>query len=258
MRHPEHDRLCDEIRSWYRTPSEAIGYAIERRRFGLYRHNTANPDSARLIVDGATPGDVSAMLSDAADYFGNREVKIWIDDHGADARLGPALLAAGCARENATIFLAHTGPLPHVSDRADVSIAAVTPATLGEYVIVKLKGFAHSEDEPAVERIIAETAVRAAELRGPGRFFIARTGGEAAAILAYYGGADRLIFNLATRVPMRNRGLARLLLCGAIDRGCRSTIINTDPDDTPINWYRRLGFDDEIYWLRNYSYRRSN
>jgi ribosomal protein S18 acetylase RimI-like enzyme len=60
---------------------------------------------------------------------------------------------------------------------------------------------------------------------------------------------------------MRNQGLARILLCGAISdayqRGCRSVMINTDPDDTPINWYRRLGFDDEIYWVRSYAYRRS-
>ncbi len=258
MRHPEYDRLCDEVRSWYRTPSETIGYSIERRRFGFYRHNTANPDSARLIVDGATPGDVPAMLSDAADYFGDREVKIWIDDHGTDNVLGPALQASGCARENATIFLAHTGSITPVSARADVSIETVTPATLAEYMNVKLKGFANSEDEPAAERVAEETAARAAELRGPGKFFIARLKGEAAAVLAYYAGDDRLIFNLATRVPMRNQGLAKILLCGAIGRGCRNTIINTDPDDTPINWYRRLGFDDEIYWLRNYAYRRAS
>jgi hypothetical protein len=257
MRHPEHDRLCDEVRSWYRAPSAAIGYAIERRRFGFYRHNTANPDSARLIVDGAAPSDVPAMLSETAEDFSDREVKIWIDDQSADAVMGPALVAAGCARQNATIFLAHTGAAPHAAARADVSIEAVTTATLGEYVNAKLKGFANSEDEPAAERVAEETAVRAAELRGPGRFFIARVKGEAAAVLAYYAGDDRLIFNLATRVPMRGQGLARILLCGAIGRGCRTTIINTDPEDTPVNWYRRLGFDDEIYWIMRYAYRRS-
>ena len=69
-----------------------------------------------------------------------------------------------------------------------------------------------------------------------------------------------MIFNLATRVPMRNQGLARILLCGAIAdvaSGPHGVMINTDPDDTPINWYRRLGFDDEIYWIRNYTYRRA-
>jgi ribosomal protein S18 acetylase RimI-like enzyme len=51
-------------------------------------------------------------------------------------------------------------------------------------------------------------------------------------------------------------GVARHLLCRVIadsyDHGCRSVVINTDPDDTPIKWYRRLGFTDEVYWRRNY------
>ncbi len=261
MRHPEHDRLREEIISWYRTSAPSIGCYIERRRFGFYRRSTTDPDSARLIVEGATPDDVTAMLSDAADYFGDCEIDIWIDSHANDAVLGPALVKAGCARGHPTIFLAHTGPVPRVSQRAEISIEEVTAATLSEFVEVKLKGFANSEDRPAPHRVAQESAVRAAEARGGARHFIALVDGEAAAVLGYYEGDNRLIFNLATRVPMRNQGLARTLLCGAIadagERGCRSVMINTDPEDTPINWYRRLGFDDEIYWVSNYSYRRS-
>ncbi|MGC1344113.1 MAG: GNAT family N-acetyltransferase [Candidatus Binataceae bacterium] len=262
MRHPEHDRLRDEIISWYRTSAPSIGCSIERRRFGFYRRSTTDPDSARLIVEGATPDDAAAMLSDAADYFGDREINIWIDDHETDAVLGPALLNAGCIRDHPTIYLAHTGPIPRVSLRTGISIAEVTATTLSEFVDVKLKGFANSEDEPAPHRVVEETAVRAAESNGGARHFIARVNGEPAAILGYYEGDNRLIFNLATRVAMRKQGLARILLCGAIadanQLGCRSVMINTDPDDTPINWYRRLGFDDEIYWVRSYTYRRES
>lgn len=262
MRHPEHDRLREEIISWYRTSAPSIGCYIERRRFGFYRRSTADPDSARLIVEGATPDDAAALLSDAADYFGDCEINIWIDDHATDTVLGPALVQAGCIRDQPTIYLAHTGPVPRVSMRAGISIVEVTAATLSEFVNVKLKAFGNSEEEPAPHRIIEETAVRSAESNGGARHFIARVDGEAAAVLGYYEGDNRLIFNLATRVPMRNQGLARILLSGAIadagERGCRSVMINTDPEDTPINWYRRLGFDDEIYWVRNYSYRRSS
>ncbi|MGH7779810.1 MAG: GNAT family N-acetyltransferase [Candidatus Binataceae bacterium] len=262
MHHPEHDRLRQELVAWYRAPAPSIGCYIERRRFGFYRRSTADPDSARLIVDGAAPSDAAAMLADAALYFGDCEINIWIDDHATDAVLGPELVNAGCVRGHPTIFLAHAGPIPHVSPRADVSIEEVTATTLSEFVNVKVKGFENSEDEPPAHRIAEETAVRTAESNGGARYFIARVGGEPAAILGYYDGDHRLIFNLATRVPMRRRGLARILLCGAIadasDRGCRSMMINTDPDDTPINWYRRLGFDDEIYWIRSYTYRRAS
>lgn len=259
MRHPEHDRLREEIIAWYRTSAPSIGCYIERRRFGFYRRSTADPDSARLIVEGAAPGDVAVMLSDAAHYFGDCEINIWIDDHASDAVLGAPLVKAGCVRGHPTIFLTHTGPIPRASLRPDISIEEVTAATLSEFVDVKLKGFANSEDEPAPQRIAEEAAVRSAESNGGARHFIARVDGEPAAILGYYEGDNRLIFNLATRVPMRNQGLARILLCGAIadanQRGCRSVMINTDPDDTPINWYRRLGFDDEIYWIMSYTYR---
>jgi len=98
--------------------------------------------------------------------------------------------------------------------------------------------------------------VRQSELASMGRFLIARVRDEPAAILGYYDGSDRLIFNLATRMPFRMGGLARHLLCQVVaesyEQGCSSVVINTDPSDTPIKWYQRLGFTDEVYWRRNY------
>ena len=125
-----------------------------------------------------------------------------------------------------------------------------------DYVAVKLRGFANSEGEPPTEHVKQELALRRRELAGRGRFFIARAGDEPAAILGYYEGNDRLIFNLATRTPFRMKGIARQLLSKVVvdsyDKGCRSVIINTNPNDTPIQWYRRLGFKDEVRWGRNY------
>jgi hypothetical protein len=84
-----------------------------------------------------------------------------------------------------------------------VSIEPITAATLKDFVIVKLQSFANSEDTPDAGRVRAEDASRR-DFRGPGRFFAARATGETAAVLAYYEGkSDRLIFNLATRVPFR-------------------------------------------------------
>jgi ribosomal protein S18 acetylase RimI-like enzyme len=256
MRHPEYDRLREEVGSWYRTSLPELGYHVERRRFGFYRRHAENPNSGLIIVDALSPAKVPEFLADARSYFDNRVVNIWIDDKKPDATLGPALVAAGASKDKANTHLAHVEPRPERFQLSGVTVERVTADALMEYVLVKLKGFANSEDTPAIEHVDQELAMRGSELARMGRFLIARVGGEPAAILGYYDGSDRLIFNLATRNPFRLRGIARHLLCQVVadsyERGCRSVVINTDPSDTPIQWYRRLGFTDEVYWRRNY------
>jgi hypothetical protein len=256
-RHPEHDRLHEEVSSWYQTSVPGLGYHAEPRRFGVYRrHAEQQLDSGLIIVKSVAPGEVTEFLADARSYFENRPVAIWIDDKDVDAVLGPVLVAAGCAIEKANTHLAHVGPRPERVERADIAVELVTADTVMDYAIVKLKGFANSEEAPPAEDVDQELAVRRRELASLGRFLVARVGDEPAAILGYYDGDDRLIFNLATRKPFRMKGIAMHLLCGVVadsyDRGCRSVIINTDPSDTPIRWYRRLGFTDEVYWRRSY------
>jgi hypothetical protein len=255
-RHPEHDRLRLEVSSWYQTSVPGLGYHAEPRRFGVYRRHAEQPDSGLVILKSVTPGEVPAFLADARSYFKNRAVAIWIDDEDVDAVLEPALVAAGCAIEKANVHLAHVGPRPERGERPGITVERVTADTVMDYAMVKLKGFANSEDAPPAEDLEQELAVRRRELPSIGRFLIARVGDEPAAILGYYEGDDRLIFNLATRMPFRMKGIAMHLLSGVIadsyDRGCRSVIINTDPSDTPIRWYRRLGFSDEVYWRRSY------
>jgi ribosomal protein S18 acetylase RimI-like enzyme len=256
MRHSEHDRLREEVGSWYRTSLPELGYHVERRRFGFYRRHAENPDSGLIIVGALAPDEVPEFLSDATSYFDQRAVNIWLDDKELDATLGPALVAAGVSRDSENTHLAHVGPCPERFQRPDITVERITRDTLMDYVLVKLKGFANSEDSPPIEHVDQELDVRGSELARMGRFLIAKMGDEPAAILGYYEGGDRLIFNLATRTPFRMLGVARHLLCRVIadsyDHGCRSVVINTDPDDTPIKWYRRLGFTDEVYWRRNY------
>ena len=261
MRHPEHDRLRAEVRSWYRTSAPQLGYRgyrVEHRRFGYYRRHAERPDAGLIIVEALTVDEVSELLADASSYFDNRPVHISFEDKDLDRTLGPALVTAGCAVDNANTYLAHVGPHPELVQLPDISVEPVNPDTLMDYVIVKLKGFANGENEPSVEHVDEEMAVRKPEFESIGRFLIARVGDEPVAILGYYNGSDRLIFNLATRMPFRMRGIARKLLCEVIadsyDKGCRSVIINTDPTDTPIQWYKRLGFTDEVYWRRSYIY----
>jgi ribosomal protein S18 acetylase RimI-like enzyme len=257
-RHPDHDRLCEEVRSWYRTSWPDRGYHVENRRFGFYRRHAGHPDAGLIIIDTLTVGEVSELLADASTYFDNRPVHVGFEDKDLDRTLGPALVAAGCAIDKANTYLAHVGPRPDRVQLPGVTVEAVTPDTLMDYVQVKLKGFANSEDDPPAKHIDEELSVRKPEFESIGRFLIARIGIEPAAILGYYEGSDRLIFNLATRAPYRMRGIARKLLCQVVadsyDKGCRSIIINTDPTDTPIQWYNRLGFTDEVYYRRAYAF----
>ena len=48
--------------------------------------------------------------------------------------------------------------------------------------------------------------------------------------------------------PFRGRGLARALVCGALERlradGCDFIFVVADDNDTVKDLYRRLGFDD--------------
>lgn len=257
MKHPEHERLRQEVRSWFTTSRPDLGYHVERRRFGFYRHRTVPPDMSLIVVDSLTPNEAREFVGDARGYFSNRPVEIWVDDRALDAAVGPALLAAGCSQERANVSLAHVGARPQIVPLPpDVSVEAITPETLMDYALVKLKGFANSEDAPPADTLEHELALRRSEIAGIGRFQVARIGSEPAAILGYYDDADRSIFNLATRLPFRNRGIAKHLLCRVLadsyDRGCRSVIIGTNPADTPIQLYRRLGFTDEVYWHGSY------
>jgi GNAT superfamily N-acetyltransferase len=260
MPHAEHDRVAEEVRSWYRTSFPEMGYRVERRRFGFYGRNDSSPGTGRIVVEVLTLRDVPEFLEDARQHFDAHQqataIDIWLDDEGLDRTVGPGLVAAGCFRQSATIYLAHVGSRPTVPERPDVTIETVSADTLTDFATVRLKGFANSENQPSEEQIAREVAIRRAELNGSGRCLLARVGGEPAGILAYYGGRDRLIFLLATRVPMRKRGVARQILlrtiADAYDSGGRSVIINTNPEDTPIQWYRREGFTDPVYWHRSY------
>jgi GNAT superfamily N-acetyltransferase len=259
MRHPEHDRLAELFRSRYRTSFPKAGYhVVERRPFGYFARHAARADFARIVVEGAAPADVPALLADARAYYGGHPVDIWLEAEEVDATVGKALIEAGCARGTADGYLAHAGEVPPVVQVPGVTVEPVTEVTLREFAVAKLKGFANSESEPAAGDVAREVALRATELGGIGRFAIARAGPDAAAVIGYYAGDDELVFTLATRMPFRGRGIAAQLLLGVLADArsgrVRSVSINTDPDDTPIRWYTCIGFTDPVYWYRAYRY----
>lgn len=258
MRHPDHDRIRSKLEARYRSSFIELGIQLERRDFGFYRNNVHSPETGRVLVCDSSPAQVPELIADARAYFPGRALEFWFDDAGLDLALGPALIAEGSVRQSATVYLAHVGAVPRSQTQAGAIVESVSPDAIREYAAVKLKGFANSESEPPPEALSQEVAVRTAESEDAGRFLLARVGAEPAAIVGYYDGPNRLIFNLATRMPFRGRGLAHQLLCQVIsdgyDSGGRSVTINTNPDDTPIQCYRRLGFTDAVYWHCSYLY----
>lgn len=255
-RHPQHDVIAATLQAWYTTSAPATGIRVERRPFGFYMRSRSAPADSEVTLRGVGPEDVPALLADVRAYYGDDRVGIYLDDRQADGTLGSALVQAGCTKAAAMTHLVYVGAGPAVQPLPGVVLEPLTEATLTEFAVTKLQGFASSEAMPDPPRFAAEVAMRRAEMADDGRFFLARASGEPAAILGLWEGDDRLIFLLATRVPFRNRGIARWLLTGAIaaadtDRR-RSILIRTDPDDTPIQLYRRLGFTDGVFWRQRY------
>ncbi len=231
-----------------------MGFEVEERRFGFYQRQK-DTGRTRATVRRLTAEEVPDFIQDLRRYSGEDEVRFYVDDRELDGRVGPALAARGCVPEMAETFLAHTGGTPPRAS-GDVGVEVVDADTIEEATRTAMKGFADSEAEPDGGELRRRLALRRAEMGGEGRFLLARVSGEPVSALGFYEGEDRFVFNLATRLPFRGRGIAsRLLsevLVGAGERGCRSTIINADEAGRPAELYRASGFTDEVYWRRKY------
>lgn len=258
--HADHDRLVEELRTWYTSSSPEMGYHVERRPFGFYGRNVnvEHHHTNRVTVRDLRPVQVPELVTDLRTYYHDDSVYLYVDEPIVDALIGPALERAGCGRAGTEVYLAHIGSVPRISSVAGLAVEQVTAVNSLEYAVTKLKAFASNEADPAPERAREEAALRRAEMAGEGRFLLGRLHAEPAAIIGWYEGMDRYIFILATRLPFRGRGIAKALLCHALSdayaRGCRSVIINADPEDVPVQLYRRLGFTDEVYWRRCYRF----
>ncbi len=252
--HPAHEDLVREVRSWYIQDYPSLGKVVARRRFGYYSQISQTGYCDVHIVEPFDPSEAAAFHADVCAYYGRRRVLIFTHGQAVDSQLTEALDRAGCARGSAKLYLAHVnGRGSHAAGPGAGRIEPVTHRNLLEYQIAKLKAFADSEEEPDPAAVEAGMKIRRAELAADGTFLIARAGDEAVGIIGWYEGTDRYIFHLATRVPFRNRGIARQLLSHliedtyALDR--RSLLIATDPADSPVLFYRRMGFVDAIYWM---------
>ncbi len=255
--HPAHNALVQEVRSWYIQDYPALGKIVARRRFGYYSRIQQTTYCDIHILEPFDPAEASAFLADVNAFYQGRPVHLCTHSQAVDSRLSAALEQVGFARGAAMLYLAHVNSgVSHQVESGPAQIESVSPRNLLDYAISKLKAFAGSEEAPTQAAVEAEMAIRCADLNADGAFLIARVGNEAAGTIGFYEGPDRYVFNLATRVPFRNQGIARQLLSRVLADtyalGKRSLLIATDPADTPVQLYRRMGFVDEIYWKRKW------
>jgi hypothetical protein len=253
MVHAHHAAVAAEIRGWFTTSAPEIGYQVEEHWFGHLADVGAG--AARLVLGVDDPARIAAAVTAAQAARPAVPLVIWVDDRARADRLDAALVGRGCVCGDATTHLALVGPLTAATGPATLEVEAVPAESLEEWASVKLRGFADSEEPPAPARVVEEVAVRRSEL-SIADCRLARLDGEGVAVIAYYHGGDQLVFNLATRIPWRHRGIAQALLArwvaGGRSDGCRSLVINATDGGAPAQLYRRMGFVDEVYWYRRY------
>lgn len=261
MRHPQHSAIAAAVREWPRTAYPEMGWHVHELSCGRAKFHESDPERFTVALS-VTATSASGLLAEIRGRLPQaKRISLLIDDVDRDARLGPELLEVGRKRGPAHVVYAFLGGPPAVSRIEGVSVDTVDAAGLDEWSRTKLRGFAGADAEPAADALERQLGLVRAEFAGRGRtrlhLRLARANGEAASVLGYYDdGLDVDVFNLATRSGFRERGLARLLLADAIGqalaRGRRSVLIGTDPDDTPLRWYHRLGFSDRICWSSRY------
>jgi hypothetical protein len=251
--HPEHDAVARDVGSWFTTSAPEIGYEVSEHWYGY--HSDLSPGQARMILRMDEPDRVPAALADARATSGTRALTIWVDDRERAARLDAALRRSGGRPGEATTHLALVGPVTGRAGPESLVIKSVDDGGLEHWATVKLQSFGDTESTPPPGRLAQEVAVRRDEL-ALAECQLGLLGGDSVAVLAYYQGPDRLVFNLGTRVPYRHQGIAQAMLGRWVDAGtadgCRSLIINATDGGRPAGLYRGMGFVDEVYWYRQY------
>ena len=219
------------------------------------------PFGSRVVLTVDGDNAAAAALDEIRARYGGCDIDIWVDDRQRAERLHPVLLDAGCRASNDTIFLAHVGPVLVDRPAPPLAISAVRAddnAELRTWASVKLQGFADS-DTPPDDAAVGREA-EAWRAHAPiSRYEVARWKGEPVAILGVHEvEQDRGVFNLTTLPAFRHRGVAQELLRRCVERaraeGARSVSINGDDGGAPVALYRRMGFTDEIYWRRTYTW----
>ena len=144
----------------------------------------------------------------AEECAGWAQPRVRVDDSALDALLRPRFVERGWT-VGGNVMLAWVGDTPQVEAVRDVDVD-IEP-DLEEWSVAKLRGFSEDDDKPSAQRVQRERSLREAEDSADmARLRLARVEGEPVAVIGWYDdGGDIDIFNLATRLAWRRRGVAR-------------------------------------------------
>jgi ribosomal protein S18 acetylase RimI-like enzyme len=256
--HPQRDEVIATVRGWQRMAHPSMGWRYQELGVGHYRWHDTNPDRSWAWVTLEDPPlDDDELLIAVDEECGDWPIpRIRIDDPATNSVLGPRLLARGWSVDGGNVTLAWVGEPPETTVAGGVEIDDAPD--LEQWASTKLRGFTDDDAEPTRDSLRAELGLRRAEAGTISRLRLARVEDEPVAVIGWYDdGQDVDVFNLATRLDWRGRGIARQLLTSCVaeglGRGARSVVISTDVDDTPQEWYRRLGFSDALFTTWTYT-----
>ena len=215
-----------------------MGYDVVSRPYGVLA-TLGDTRRAIVVVDGAS--ELRALVAGDA-------TEVWVEDRGRAERLTPTLASWGYEAGRATVFLALVGDV-----RASVPEDLVLRPTreTRDFARRKLTYFADGVP-PSEDDLAREVATRHAE-RDLADFFVVDVNGEAVAVLAAYRGADVTAYLLATDPSWRSRGVGSGALAAWVaSTSARAHVISALDGGRPGELYRRLGFNDEVYWYRRF------
>jgi hypothetical protein len=255
QRHPEHDAVSREVKSWYTSSAPEIGLSAVEAPYGQLTYSDRT-GAKRLLLTVDAPGGVATALAAASEFYKHSSFEVRVDDRARAERLTDALWAAGWRPAADTVVLALVGELKSRPGPPGLTIEEVLDVDgLRQWAAVKLRGFGVGDRPTADGELETELAVRQAEWP-ISRYRLAHVDGQAVAILGHYTGPHQMVFLLTTRLPFRHQGIAQAMLADwtrrAEGENVRSLLINCDEGGRPFLLYRRLGFTDEVYWHRGY------
>lgn len=156
--------------------------------------------------------------------------------------LGPGFLEGGYREAVLVTMLLRR---PHDREAPAVDLVELGAAELGPAVEAYVRGDPRVDDERVRELCRLKDEMG----RNGVRFLAALVEGEVAGwceVRRYEAGGQ--VEDVVVLAPFRGRGMARALVCGAVERlrgeRCDSIFVLADDKDTVKGLYRRLGFDD--------------
>lgn len=197
-----------------------------------------------LSVDPTRELRADVLIAEADRLFGDLPIRhVLVADAEAAERLRPGFLGGGY-REGVLVTMVLRRPTdrqPPAACLVELGAAELAPA-----VEAYVQGGVRAGDEETVR----ELGGLKEELGRHGvRFLAARVEGEVAGwceVRRYEMGGQ--VEDVVVLEPFRGRGLARALVCAAVERlqrdGCDPVFVVADDKDTVKDLYRRLGFDD--------------